>query len=101
MARTTLRAKGQLTLPEEIRSAAHLEEGDLLDAEITQDGILLRPQKIIDSTQAWFWTPEWQSGEREADSDRTAGRVRTFDSGEALIEELRSIAKPVRPRRKR
>ena len=57
MARTTLRAKGQLTLPEEIRSAAHLEEGDLLDAEITDDGILLRPRKVIDSTQAWFWTP--------------------------------------------
>ncbi len=75
MARTTLRAKGQLTLPEEIRSAAHLEEGDLLDAEITNDGILLRPQKIIDSTQAWFWTPAWQAGEREADSDRAAGRV--------------------------
>ena len=74
MARTTLRAKGQLTLPEEIRSAAHLEEGDLLDAEITNDGILLRPQKIIDSTQAWFWAPAWQAGEREADSDRAAGR---------------------------
>jgi AbrB family looped-hinge helix DNA binding protein len=101
MARTTLRAKGQLTLPEEIRSAAHLEEGDLLDAEITPDGILLRPQKVIDSTQAWFWTPTWQAGEREADSDRTAGRVQTFDSGETMIEELRSIAKPVRPRRKR
>ena len=101
MARTTLRAKGQLTLPEEIRSAAHLEEGDLLDAEITEDGILLRPRKVIDSTQAWFWTPKWQAGEREADSDRAAGRVEAFASGEAMIGELRSIAKPVRPRRKR
>ncbi|MGH3849827.1 MAG: AbrB/MazE/SpoVT family DNA-binding domain-containing protein [Pseudonocardiaceae bacterium] len=51
MARTTLRAKGQLTLPEEIRTAAHLVEGDLLDAEITEDGILLRPQKVIDATR--------------------------------------------------
>jgi antitoxin PrlF len=101
MARMTLRAKGQLTLPEEIRRAAHLEEGDLLDGEITVDGILLRPQKVIDSTQAWFWTPMWQAGEREADSDRAAGRVETFDSGEALVEELRSIAKPVRRQRKR
>jgi AbrB family looped-hinge helix DNA binding protein len=95
MARTTLRAKGQLTLPEEIRSAAHLEEGDLLDAEITDDGILLRPRKVIDATQAWFWTPTWQAGERDADTDRQAGRVETFGSGEAFIEELRSIAKPV------
>jgi AbrB family looped-hinge helix DNA binding protein len=100
MARTTLRAKGQLTLPEEIRTSAHLEEGDLLDAEITADGILLRPQKVIDSTQAWFWTPTWQAGEREAALDHEAGRVETYGSGEALIEGLRSIAKPTRRSRK-
>ena len=101
MARTTLRAKGQLTLPEEIRSLAHLEEGDLLDAEITEDGILLRPRKVIDATQAWFWTSTWQTGEREADSDADSGRIETFESGEALLGELRAIAKPVKPRRKR
>lgn len=101
MARTTLRARGQLTLPEEIRRAVRLQEGDLLDAEITDDGILLRPQRVIDSTQAWFWTPTWQTGEREADSDRAAGQLETFDSGVSLVEELRSIAKPVRHRRSR
>ena len=99
MPRTTLRAKGQLTLPEEIRTAAHLEEGDLLDAEITDEGILLRPRKIIDSTQAWFWTPSWQAGEREADADRDAARVETFESGDSLVEGLRSIAKPSKRRR--
>jgi bifunctional DNA-binding transcriptional regulator/antitoxin component of YhaV-PrlF toxin-antitoxin module len=94
MARTTLRARGQLTLPEEIRAAARLEDGDLLDAEITDEGILLRPRKVIDATQAWFWAPEWQAGEREADADRAAGRVESFDSGEDFVEALRSIAKP-------
>ena len=93
MPRTTLRAKGQLTLPDDIRRAAHLEEGDLLEAELTADGILLRPQKLIDSTQAWFWSPEWQAGEREADADQAAGRVETFGSGEELIGALRSRAK--------
>ena len=58
MARMTLRAKGQLTIPEEIRAAARLEDGDLFDAEITEEGILLRPRKVIDATQAWFWTQE-------------------------------------------
>jgi len=96
--RTTLRAKGQLTLPEEIRRAAHLEEGDLLDAEITADGILLRPQKVIDSTQAWFWTPAWQAGEREADEDVTADRVERFGNGDAFVARLRSMSK--QPRRR-
>jgi AbrB family looped-hinge helix DNA binding protein len=97
VARTTLRAKGQLTLPDEIRKAAHLEEGDLLDAELTSEGILLRPQKLIDATQAWFWSPQWQQGERAADTDRAAGRVETFGSDEEFLAALRGRAK--RPRR--
>lgn len=100
MSRTTLRARGQLTLPDDIRAAAHLEEGDLLEAEITDDGILLRPTKVIDATQAWFWQPSWQAGEREADADLAAGRVESFRSGEALVDGLRAITKPVRRNRK-
>ena len=93
MSRTTLRAKGQLTLPEEIRTEAHLEEGDLLDAEITPEGILLRPQKVIDATQAWFWTKEWQVGERDADADLAAHRMEAFESEEAFIQALSSSAR--------
>lgn len=98
MPRMTLRSKGQLTLPEGIRTAAHLVEGDLLDVEITADGILLRPQKLIDASQAWFWEPGWQAGEREADADRRGGRSESFDSGDAFVAQLRSIAKPARSR---
>jgi AbrB family looped-hinge helix DNA binding protein len=93
MTRTTLRAKGQVTLPDEIRKAAHLEEGDLLEAELTADGILLRPQKVIDSTQAWFWSPDWQASEREADADRDAGRVESFASGRELLDALEARSK--------
>ena len=100
MARTTLRARGQLTLPEEVRAAAHLEEGDLLDAEITSEGILLRPQKIVDSTQAWFWTSEWQAGEREAEADNAAGRVETFGSEEEFLAALRKRGKGARRTRR-
>ena len=99
--RTPLRAKGQLTLPEEIRRAARLEEGDLLDAELTADGILLRPKKVVDATQAWFWAAEWQDGEQQADADLAAGRIETFGSGEELLEALESIAKPAARRRTR
>lgn len=94
MPRMTLRAKGQLTLPEEIRAAARLEDGDLFDAEITEEGILLRPRKVIDASQAWFWSPEWQTGEREADADLVAGRVESFASDEDFSAAMRSMAKP-------
>ena len=101
MARTTLRAKGQLTLPDEIRKAARLEEGDLLDAEITADGILLRPQKVIDAAQAWFWTAEWQAGEREAEADRAAGRVESVGSGEEFLGAVRAMARPATRRQRK
>jgi len=96
----TLRAKGQVTLPEEIRAAARLEEGDLLEVVITEEGILLRPQKLIDASQAWFWTPEWQAGEREADADLAAGRGETFQSEETLLGALEAMAKPTARRRR-
>lgn len=101
MARTTLRAKGQLTLPEEIRDAARLEEGDLLEAELTSEGILLRPQKIIDATQAWYWTPEWQAGERDAETDLAAGRVETFGSEDEFIAALKERTKRPRTAKRR
>jgi antitoxin PrlF len=32
----------------------------------------------VDPSQAWFWTPEWQAGEREADKDIATGRTVRF-----------------------
>jgi antitoxin PrlF len=89
MAGTVVRKKGTITIPSSIRRAARLEEGDPVEVELTEDGILLRPKKVIDATQAWFWTPEWQAKEREADEDHAAGRSEVFESGEAFLAALR------------
>lgn len=42
----------------------------------------------IDPEQAWFWTPEWQAKEREADADIAAGRGSFYDSAEAFLGAL-------------
>jgi antitoxin PrlF len=86
---SVIRAKGQLTIPQDVREAAHLEEGDPVEIEVTADGILLRPKKLIDASQAWFWTEAWQDGEREASADIKAGRVTTSGSGTAFLDSLR------------
>lgn len=85
---TKVRAKGQVTIPRQIREQAHLEEGDPLEVEMVPEGILLRPRKVIDSTQAWFWTPTWQTGEAEASSDIDKGRTETSDSDEDFLTSL-------------
>lgn len=38
--------------------------------------------------QAWFWTPEWQAGERQADADIAEGRVETFESDEQFLKTM-------------
>lgn len=38
--------------------------------------------------QAWFWTPEWQEGEREADEQIAAGQTTHFDSTEDFLAAL-------------
>ncbi len=46
------------------------------------------PKKLVDKSQAYFWTKRWQEAEKEADEDIRAGRVKAFDSVDELIEDL-------------
>lgn len=91
---TKLRPKGQITIPRAARDAVHLEEGDPIAVEVVEEGILLKPRKIIDPDQAWFWTKEWQEGEREADADIAAGRGRIFMSDEEFQAALDEVPLP-------
>jgi len=95
MSSTVVRAKGQITIPSDIRKAAHLEEGDPVLVEIVADGILLRPCKVVDATQAWFWSAAWQEREAEAEAALSEGRFERFDSDDELLEALRGRMKPL------
>lgn len=90
MAATRVRAKGQVTIPREIRERAHLQEGDPVEVEMVPEGILLKPQKIIDSTQTWFWSSAWQAGEKAASADIAEGRVEVFESEDDFLDSLDS-----------
>lgn len=83
-----VRPKGQITLPDAVRKAARLSEGDYLEVSVEEGTIVMRPKKLIDADQAWFWTDEWQHGERAASDDIARGRVRRSESGGEFIESL-------------
>jgi antitoxin MazE len=93
--RTTMRERGQVTIPASIRAAARLDEGDPIEIELVEEGILLRPQKLVDASQAWFWSAAWQEREREADADLAAGRLDRFESDEQLIAAFEARLKPL------
>ena len=85
----TLRPNGQITLPSELRERVGARTGDVFVADVEDDALVLRPKRLVDASQAWFWTPEWQKGEREADADIKAGRVYRANSVEELIASLK------------
>lgn len=41
-----------------------------------------------DPEQWWFWTEEWQNGEREADADIREGRTRHIGTDEEFLRGL-------------
>lgn len=84
-----VRKKAQLTLPQSIRQELGIEEGDFLDASIQDGVILLRVKRLIDKSQAWFWTERWQQGEREAEGDIRSGHVQRFPNAKEAIASLR------------
>lgn len=85
--RSTLRDKGQLTLPSEVRTALHIDVGDDVEFVVMTSGeVLLRGLKMIPADQAWFWTDSWQRGERQASDEIAAGRVETFKDEESFLD---------------
>ena len=83
-----IRKNAQITLPAGVRKAIHLEDGDLLDCEVQDGQIVLTPKKIIDKRDAWFWSPEWQKAEAEAQRDINTGNVEEFESVDDLLDKL-------------
>lgn len=83
-----LRAKGQVTIPDEVRRAVHLQEGDYLAVSVRGDAIVLEPKTVVDASQAWFWRKGWQAGEREASEDIAAGRTTGYGSDDEFLESL-------------
>ena len=80
--------RGMLTIPKEMRGT-----DTLFDAVRREDGVIeLRPKIVIDASQAWFWTPEWQAGERRADENYAAGRYKRFDTMEEFFADLTAAA---------
>ncbi len=45
-----------------------------------------RRQITVPREQAWFWTPEWQAKEKEAEAARAAGDYSEFDSVDDLTK---------------
>ncbi len=81
------------SLPDD--AVARLREGVPITLAVTHDGERLVLSEI-DPEQAWFWTLEWQAGEREVDESIARGeRGDVFSSDEEFLAALDRDLKPL------
>ena len=91
-ARAKVRSKAQLTLPEEIRRAMQVSEGDEIEFAVQADGtITVRGYVSVPSDQAWFFTPEGLAGKQQADDEIAAGGGTVHGSAEAMFAYLGTL----------
>ena len=84
-----LRARGQVTLPAQVRMDLGLREGDSFLITVEHGRVVLTPAALIPRDQQRFWTPEWQAGERQVDADIAAGVPgQVFSSDEDFLAAL-------------
>lgn len=77
-----------LTLGAEVKRELRLADGDVFELCVEDGRIILEPKKLIPADQQWFWTEEWQAGEREAQAEIEAGKVKSFNSMEDFLADL-------------
>jgi antitoxin component of MazEF toxin-antitoxin module len=57
----------QVRIQKRIMQMLNIETGDFVEIDVQQDEIVLKPRKLIDPSQGWYWTKEWQKMESEVD----------------------------------
>ena len=86
------------TLAQFAKLADLLEQASRLARKLSQAGSKHKPlttpipelkrPKHVPKDQEWFWTEEWQAGEREANEALARGDYLEFDTVEEALAEL-------------
>jgi hypothetical protein len=80
----------------------NVSTGDYLDFSFEEGNINVKPKKLIDADQAFFWGKEWQDAERNAEKDIKEGNLsRVFTTAEDGISYLRKRRKELKKNSKK
>jgi antitoxin MazE len=90
MALVKLKNKYQVVIPDIVRKKINLNIGDTLEIEEKDGEIILKPVLVIEKSQTYFWSKDWQEGEKEAEAAKKKGNFKDFVRGKEAIKWLRS-----------
>ena len=83
---------GTVTIPAEARRILGLDQpGSQVEVLVRDGELVLVPHMAVPTDQVWFFRPEHQAAERQADEDLAAGRYTDHDSDTALIAHLEAL----------
>lgn len=83
-----IQRNSQITIPVDVRKKARIKVGDLVDFDVTENGIIIKPQETIDREQAWFWSKKWQSEEKKVEGGFRKGKVLESKNVGSFLKEL-------------
>jgi len=78
----------QITIPPAIRKMLNLKIGDLIEFEVVGDEIKIKPKVVMDKSQSWFWTKDWQEREKEVEKNFREGKIIVSETVEDFIKEI-------------
>ena len=67
--------QGQIRIPKGFMEKLGIEKGDYIEVALENGQIYLKPRKLIDPSQGWYWTREWQKEEAEVDEQIKKGEI--------------------------
>ena len=92
---------GQVRIPKEVMKRLNISTGDYLDFDFIGNTVVVKPKKLIDADQLWFWTKEWQEAEIKAEEDIKEDNVsKVFSSAKEGISYLRKRRKELNKSKK-
>ncbi len=79
---------GQITLPKEFREALNIDEGQILEAELEESRIILKPLAFVERGPAL--SLKGKKKVKEALEAYKKGEAKAFDNVDDLIKDLNS-----------
>lgn len=90
MSLVKVKNKFQIVIPDDVRKKLNVHVGDTLEIQEKNGMLLVKPVIVVDKSQAYFWTEEWQSAEKEAEAAKKRGDYKEFENADEAVKWLKS-----------